>query len=226
MSSSDNKLEDISYITYNSLVSISVVSEYNDNKNYSKYLIAEENLEQKLKFKLCKNPLVEYSDLKSSYFYIRDIGECKSIFGIPKNGDIKSLKKEENANKELGFITKDKINQNSVFYLQHMMTKKFISIEKIDNKFVLKLLKNIDSAANFSLVNISIKRNWREPLSLKEIYYLCITFKEDGQSFYVEDDKNEICENNNKFFDILMHKNPNTRFFFTEQNWNIINTKS
>ena len=226
MSSSDNKFEDISYITYNSLISISVVSEYNDNKNYSKYLIAEENLEQKLKFKLCKNPLVEYSNLKSSYFYIRDIGECKSIFGIPKNGDIKSLKKEENANKELGFITKDKINQNSLFYLQHMMTKKFISIEKKDNKFVLKLLKNIDSAANFSLVNISIRRNWREPLSLKEIYYLSITFKEDGQSFYVEDDKNEICENNNKYFDILMYKNPNTRFFFTEQNWNIINTKS
>ena len=68
------------YIKYNSLITINLFSEEYGNNPFSKYLITEDNLEHSLCFKLCKKPLRDYSNLKRSYFYIRKIEECISVF--------------------------------------------------------------------------------------------------------------------------------------------------
>ena len=64
------------FIHFNSLITISSISETNINK-FSKYLIRIENLEQTLIFKKCLVPLSDFSDLKESLFYIREKDEEK-----------------------------------------------------------------------------------------------------------------------------------------------------
>ena len=148
-----------SYIQYNSLFSISVFSEEYEKTQYAKYLLTEDNLEHSLIFKLCKKPLIDYSNLKRSYFYIRNIDESIQNFGIPENKNQKLLKQKQNIKKELGFLSKEKIHQNNLFYLQHMISKMCVSIERTNNnnKFILKLTKSIENAANFSLRKINEK---------------------------------------------------------------------
>ena len=62
------------YIYYNSLISISSISETNINR-FSKYLLRIENLEQTLLLKKCVVPLSDFSDLKESLFFIRELDE-------------------------------------------------------------------------------------------------------------------------------------------------------
>ena len=90
-----------SFIQYNSLITLSIISEEDENSNYTKYLLTDENLDYSLSFKLCKKPLIEYSNLISSYFYIRNIDECISNFGISDN---KNKKNEGKMGKELNYI--------------------------------------------------------------------------------------------------------------------------
>ena len=168
-----SKLNKNYFIQYNSLISLSIPSEEFDNTKYTKCLFAEDNLEHSLSFKLCKKPIKEYYDLIGSYFYIRNIDECISNFGLSENNnnEQKSVKKEQNITNEISFISKERIRQNSPFYLQHMMSKKFISIEISDkNTFVLRLLTNLDNAAIFSLKKINEKRNSQDSLTTKEIW--------------------------------------------------------
>ena len=146
-------LNNNNFIEYNSLISLSITSEEYENANYTKCLYVEDDLESSLSFKLCKKPLREYYDLMGSFFYIRNIDECISNFGI--SNDKKKFKKEEKTSKELSFLNKERIHQNNNFYLQHMTSKKFVSIEiSQNNYFVLKLFKNTDNAAIFSLRKI------------------------------------------------------------------------
>ena len=160
------------FITYNSLISICILSEDFDNSQYAKFLYAEENLEHSFYFKTCKKAFLDYSDIKGCLFYIRNIEECISNYSFSKN--------QENVSKELGFLNKDKINKNSLFYLQHMASKKFVCIERnYDNEFVLKLEKNINNAAKCKLMKKNQKRNSRESMHLNDIFHF---------SVYIEDD--------------------------------------
>ena len=210
-----------SYIQYNSVFSISIFSEEYENTNYAKYLLTEDNLEHLLSFKICKKPLIDYSNLKRSYFYIRNIDECD-------DENQKLLKKKPNIKKELGFLSKKKIHQNNQFYLQHMISKMFISIERTNNnnKFILKLTKNIENAANFALRKINEKRNSKEILTTKELYHLSIYMKEDDQFFFLGEDKKPIYKGDDKYYNILIEKKPITKIFLTDQIWNIKDTKN
>ena len=223
-----SKINENAYIQYNSLISISITSQEYENAKYTKCLFAENNLENSLDFKLCKKPLREYYDLIGSYFYIRNIDECISNFGLSENNNKKkSFKNEQKATNEISFLSKDKIHQNSHFFLQHMMSKKFVSIEfGENNKFILKLLKNIDNAAIFSLRKINENRNSKEFLTIEDTFYLRLYIKEDDLFVYLQDDINPIYENNNDFYDILVTKNQITKFFITEQTWNIKDFKN
>ena len=215
----NNIKNDNSFIQYNSLITLSIISEEDENSNYTKYLLTDENLDYSLSFKLCKKPLIEYSNLISSYFYIRNIDECISNFGISDN---KNKKNEGKMGKELNYISKEKIHQNNNFYLQHMMSKQFISVERTkDNLFILKLLNNIDNAAIFTFRKINEKRNSNNFISAKEIYYLSLYIKEDNLYYYVHDDKKPINQKYNNNYNILISKKQITHFMITLQNWNI-----
>ena len=79
-----------------------------------------------------------------------------------------------------------------------MVSKKFVYVEKTqDNKFVLKLMKNIENAATFLLIKINKKRNSKDFWSRKEIFYLAlyICVEEEDLFYYIQDDKNPINKN-------------------------------
>ena len=216
-------------IKYNSLVTLSILSQEYENSNLGKYLVTEDNLEHSLNFKLCKKPLLEYSDLKESLFYLRKVDECISNYGLSENEALKKNKKENNLSTELGFLSRESIRQNNHFYLQHMVSKKFVCVEKTqDNKFVLKLLKNIDNAATFLLIKINKKRNSKDFLSTKEIFYLALYIKveEEDLFYYIQDDNNPINKNNKTYYNVIIGKKPITKFLLISQMWNAEDTKS
>ena len=215
------------YIQYNSIVTFSILSKDYEKTKYSKYLIAEENLDHTLSFKLCKKPLLEYSDLQESLFYIRKEDECISNYGFSENENIKKFNKEENISKELGFISKENIHQNSYFYLQHMASKKFVSIETTqDNIIILKLLKHIDNAATFLFRKVNKKKNSKEFFCPTDIFYLTLYIKEEDHFYYIQDEKHPVNKNNNKYFNIIIGKNPITQFYYINQNWSIKDSRS
>ena len=202
------------YITYNLLISLCILSDDYDNSQNAKFLYAEENLEHSLNFKLCKKSFYDYSDIKGSLFYIRDIDECSS-----------TSEKQENISKELDFLSKEKIHKNTSFYLQHMTSKKFISVEKTkDNRYILKLMKNINKAANFYLKKVNQKRNSREYMNINDIFNLSIYIEDEDLFYYLKDDINPIMNKSNNY-GIIIDKNPTTNFYLINQKWCIQETK-
>ena len=205
------------FITYNSLISICILSEGYDNSQFAKFLYAEENLENTLNFKTCKKSFLDYTDIKGSLFYIRNSEECNSNYSFSE--------KQENISKELGFLNKERIQKNKNFYLQHMASKKFISIERTkDNKFILKLMKNINTAANFYLRKSNENRNSREYMNINDVFNLSIYIEDDELFYYVKDDINPI-EDNNQSYNIIFEKEPTTNFCLFNQQWFIRETK-
>ena len=202
---SQNK--DNNFISLNSLITINLISDDNQNSNISKYLLRKENSEQKLALKACKKPLLEYIDLSESLFFIRDIEECLSFYS-------KKCNEKDNidiSSNEQRFIKDDKVNQNTHFYLQHMISGKFISTEIIVNlnKITMKLVNDIDNACLFSLKKINEARSSNELLSYSQLFYLKILIKEENQ-----------------YFEILLYKKAITKFCFINQSWMNNNTSN
>ena len=168
------------YITYNSLISLCILSEDYDNSQYAKFLYAEENLEHSLSFKLCNKTFLDYSDIKGSLFYIRNIEECMSNYGLSE--------RQENISKEFGFFNKERVIKNTDFYLQHMTSKKFVSVVKtIDNRYVIKLMKNIDKAAHFYLRKVNEGRNSKEYMNINDAFNLSFYIEDDGLFYNIKD---------------------------------------
>ena len=212
------------YICLNSIITFNLVSEDNQNNKTSKYILRMENSDDLLAYKLCKKPLFENLELIESLFYIRDIEECLTLYG--KKDDENG---EEKASKELRFLKIDKINQTTQFYLQHMISGKFITAEMIlsNNKITLKLVNDIDNACLFSLRKINEVRSSKEVLIFNETFYLNIFIKEENQFYYVYEEE-LLCEqidNNRKYFDIVLHKKPLAKFCLINQSW-MMNNKN
>ena len=165
------------FIHFNSLITISSISETNINK-FSKYLIRIENLEQTLIFKKCLVPLSDFSDLKESLFYIREKDD------EDYNKEIEN--KNNNTNNEESLENK-RINYNKPFILQHMISKKYISIENLQGikNYSLKLTSNKSQAVPFELKRIHETRNSQEYLTFKQSFYLSIYIKEKDQSYFI-----------------------------------------
>ena len=187
MSLKSNEIKKDPFVHYNSLISLKLLSDHFHLK--AKYLIRMENLEQNLLLKLCDSPLLEYSDLKESFFYIRDIDECQSIYGKNKSDDSLNFQyiQQHNNLKENGFSNMEKINFNQTFFLQHMMSKKFISIEKLqgNDNYSLKLVIDVESAMPFNFKRINETRSSSEPLVFNNIVYLSVYNKEKGQFYFI-----------------------------------------
>ena len=175
--------EDMDYIFYNSLISIKLVPDTNFPRQKVFYMLRMENLEQSLILKRCDTPILQYADLKESLFYIRNIEECIKIFGN-KNGNSSETKRQDF--KEYIFRNDIKLNFNQNFILQHMTSKKFISIEKLQgtDNYILKLEIDVEKAITFPF---SFKRinSSSEFLTYKNIVYISIFNKEKGQNYYI-----------------------------------------
>ena len=237
---SKNINEDNDYICLNSLISLNILPENEkifkmqmqneENSNisyehyeYSKYLVRIENSDELLAFKICEKPLLEYIDIIESIFYIRDKEECESIYGL--KGD-----KKDNCRislKENHFLKNDRIKQYTEFYLQHMISGKFISTKKIchNNKITLTLKNGIEDAYTFSFQKINEKRSSSELLTFNQIFYLNIYIKEENQYYYVYEDELEAREidNSKRYFDIVLHKKALCKFIIVNQTMMINN---
>ena len=234
----ENSNNDMNYIFFNSLVSIKLVSEKNIKHSSDFYIVRMENLDQSLILKKCDTPLIQYSDLKESLFYIRNIEESLNIFGN-KNNKIPSTKRQNF--KEYLFNKNVKLNFNQNFLLQHMISKKFISIEKLhgNDNYILKLVSEVEKAITFpfSLKRINASYDF---LTYKNIVYISIYNKEKGQNYYINHNNIDIegfakeerrinhygegknVENNfNNYSDLCVVNNNLDKFYIINQNWYI-----
>ena len=181
------------YVYFNSLISISCISESGSNQK-SKYLLRMENLEQALLLKICPVPLSDFSDLKESLFFIREIGGFK-------NSSLYDDKKEQNKfiqdatlNKENDENSREKrVNFNQQFILQHMISRNYIYAENIPgkNSYNLKLTSDVNSAVPFILERIHETRASQEFLTFKQSFYISIYLKEKDRLFYVNSSQND-----------------------------------
>ena len=187
--------EDMNYIYYNSLISIKLVPDTNNPRQKSFYMLRMENLDQSLILKRCDTPILQYSDLKESLFYIRNIEECIKIFGN-KGGNSSEMKRQDF--KEYIFRNDIKLNFNQNFILQHMTSKKFISIEKLQgtDNYTLKLVIEIEKALTFPFCFKRINSS-SEFLSYKNIVYISIFNKEKSQNYYINHNSMNLEKFNN-----------------------------
>ena len=177
MFSNEDEDEDVDYIYYNSLISLKLVSENTHPSRKEFYMIRKENLEQSLILKRCDTPLLQYTDIKESLFYIRNIDECLNIYDT-KSTNLSS-NKQRNL-KEYAFKNENKLNFNQNFILQHLISKKFVTIEKLqgtDNYFI-KLVNDIEKAIAFPFSFKRINASY-EFLSYKNIVYISLIKKKD-----------------------------------------------
>ena len=190
------------YIYYNSLISICTISETNMIRS-SKFLLRIENLEQTLLLKHCTVPLSDFSDLKESLFYIREI-------------DDEDVDKETNNNIEDSSENK-RINFNQPFILQHMISKKYIYLyELLANKnYILKLTSNKDEAVPIILKRIHETRNSQEFLTFNQSFCISIYIKAKDQYYYLN--ANSYTD---KFpeYDIDTNMNGNNNFYVSNEN--------
>ena len=251
MSSKINDNNNDPFVHFNSLISLKLLSDH--YHLHAKYLIRMENLEQTLLLKLCESPLLEYSDLKESLFFIRDMDECQSIYGKKKSDDsINFQYYQKNNLKDSGFSNFSILNFNQTFFLQHMMSKKFITIEKLqgNDNYSLKLTSEVESANPFAFKGINETRSSLEPMIYKNIAYLSVFNKEKGQFYFInhtsfdkmnndrlEDGINNSDEEIEKevskekkvkifksnYSDLCLVNTPNDKFSLINQSWYINN---
>jgi len=164
-----------SYVYYNSLISIGEIPESRNSKT-SKYLVRMENIEQTLILKPCASPLFEFSDLKESLFFIREIEEENVSY--LQNESLNSFKDE--------IMDEKKVNYGQHFILQHMISRKFICIEKLpNNNYNLKLTSNKNNAVPFCLKRIQEARTFQEFLTFKQSFYINIYIKEKDKYYFI-----------------------------------------
>ena len=197
METIDNSGEDNSYITYNSLISIShISSEENDRLKTTKYIMRKENFSSFLVFKQIDKSKFDYLNLSDSLFYIRDIEECNLIYGNYMKDNDDSI-----FSKEAHFSKNDKLNQNSKFILQHMLSRKFVTciMNAKNNKITLKLICNIENTYPFTLEKVNQCRNSIVELKFNQIFFLNVYIEEENMNYFVEEEEfsEKKIENNN-----------------------------
>ena len=176
-----------SYVYYNSLISIGEIPESGNSKS-SKYLVRMENIEQTLILKPCSSPLSEFSDLKESLFFIREIEEENISYLQKERKLINKYYNDDfdlNSNK-IEIMNEKKVNYGQHFILQNMISRKFIYIEKLpNNNYNLKLTSDKNIAASFSLKRMHKALISQEFLTFKQSFYINIYIKEKDKYYYI-----------------------------------------
>ena len=175
----DKSFDDEQYLlTYNKLVSFGYVTDKNDKKQYCHLMMREENLEENLVFRRC-NVNSDVSLLKESLFQLKRPSEKKENF--------------KSENKEDGLV-----EYNSLFNLYHIVSKKYLTIEKNSSKnYILKLIAEESQVTPFSIKKIVDSKSNSTAVIMSQIVYLSGYIKEKSQYYFI-DIKLQYKEKNNK----------------------------
>ena len=195
MSKPDNFDDENPYICFNCLISLCHVSNEENNKlKISKYIMRKEHFSNFLVLRQINQSKFEYLNISDSLFFIRDIEECQSIYGN-KSKDNEDLI----TSSETHFTKKDRLKQNTKFYLQHFISGKFVSclMKAKDNKITLKLVNDVENTYPFSLEKINKNRQSKGPLKFNQIFFLNVYLKEDNTNYYVLEREGELYNNKN-----------------------------
>ena len=195
MSKPDKFDDENAYICFNCLISLSHVSNEENNKlRTSKYIMRKEHFSNFLVFRQINQSKFEYLNISDSLFFIRDIEECQSIYGN-KSKDNEDLI----TSNETHFTKKDRLKQNTKFYLQHYISGKFVSclMKAKDNKITLKLVNDVENTYPFSLEKINKSRQSKGTLKFNQIFFLNVYLKEDNTNYYVSEGEEELYNTKN-----------------------------
>ncbi len=134
-----SKIEEQQIIHFDSVISLILVTETLEKKG-ALYVMRLESLDETILLRKL-NPLSDFSMIKESLFIIRRIREQEIDDPLPLN--------------DLENIHGLRVNYNQNFILQHMISKKFLSKDKMsgNNTFKLKLVENENLAVPLTFKN-------------------------------------------------------------------------
>ena len=197
-----SKVKGIKILHFDSVISLSLVTESLEKKR-SLYVMRLESLDETMLLRKC-NPLSDFSSIKESLFIIRRIREQANDEPLPLN--------------EAENIQALRVNYNQNFILQHMVSKKFLSKDKMsgNNNYKLKLVEKENLAVPFTFRKIVDTRSSITYITYNQIIYLSVYVKEKAQYYYVNQlgSKKDYVE----YLDLVIEKDFNNKFTIINQN--------
>ena len=202
MSSSPNlsgKDADNKYVLFDSVISLSLVTE-NMEKKRTQYLMRLESLDETIHLRKC-NPLSDFCLIKESLFVIRHMREGSIDVAAESSNDVSV-----------------EVNYNQHFILQHMISKKFLSKDKLqgNNNYQLKLVDNESLAIPFTFKKIVDTRSTQNKIEFNQIIYLSVYIKEKAQYYYV----NQLgpkARSNSEYSELIVEKDFTNKFVIINQ---------
>ena len=185
-------------VHFNSVISLSLITESSEKKS-SMYIIRREELDESLLLREL-NPLSDFTLMKDGLFTIKKLRE-------------ENLQENESEN-----IQSQRINYNQQFILQHLVSKKFLSKNKLNgnNNYKLKLVEKEELAIPFAFKQIVETRSSQNFITINQIIYLSVYIKEKSQYFYI----NKSClknKENAEFAELDIEKDMINKFIIINQ---------
>ena len=196
-----SKIDEYSIIHYDSVISLSLVTETLEKKK-ALYIMRLESLDETMLLRKC-NPLSDFCMIKESLFVIKKIKEQVNDIILPIN--------------EMENIESLRINYNQNFILQHLVSKKYLSKDKMtgNNNYKLKLVENEQLAVPFTFRKIVDSRTTLTYITFNQIIYLSVFIKEKAQYYYVNHLGNK--NDNIDFSDLIIEKDFSNKFIIVNQ---------
>ena len=196
-----SKIDEYSIIHYDSVISLSLVTETLEKKR-ALYIMRLESLDETMLLRKC-NPLSDFCMIKESLFVIKKIKEQVNDIILPIN--------------EMENIESLRINYNQNFILQHLVSKKYLSKDKMtgNNNYKLKLVENEQLAVPFTFRKIVDSRTTLTYITFNQIIYLSVFIKEKAQYYYVNHLGNK--NDNIDFSDLIIEKDFSNKFTIVNQ---------
>ena len=196
-----SKIDEYSIIHYDSVISLSLVTETLEKKR-ALYIMRLESLDETMLLRKC-NPLSDFCMIKESLFVIKKIKEHVNDIILPIN--------------EMENIESLRINYNQNFILQHLVSKKYLSKDKMtgNNNYKLKLVENEQLAVPFTFRKIVDSRTTLTYITFNQIIYLSVFIKEKAQYYYVNHLGNK--NDNIDFSDLIIEKDFSNKFTIVNQ---------
>jgi len=154
-------------LTFNKLISFGFVTDRNEKRRMCHLLMRKEDLEEELVFQRC-NVNSDVALLKESLFQLKRTSEKKENF---KNNIVEDVC----------------VEYNSLFNLYHVVSKKYLTIEKNSSKtYNLKLNPDVSHVTPFSIKRIVDSKSNTTSVKMNEIVYLCGYIKEKSQYYFMD----------------------------------------
>ena len=162
----DNQ-ENSDILTYDNLISFGFVTEKNDMRKNCHLIIRKQDLEEGLVFQRC--------NINS------DVGLLKeSLFQIKRPVEKKEKITSDNKSNE-------KVDYNSFFNLYHIVSKKYLTIEKNSSKnYILKLVSDEVGITSFNFKTIVETKSTSTAVMMSQFVYLCGYIKEKSQYYFID----------------------------------------